>query len=57
MNQKKQHKFSVEQLFHFNCGECKKWWSIGDFHLLKQDEISCPHCGYKTDFKQIEDEK
>ena len=48
------HKFSKEILYHFNCGKCKKWWSIADYHLVsnnapKKEEtepnpITCPFC-------------
>lgn len=35
---------SIEQLHHFNCGACKKWWSIGDAEKQKK-EWFCPWCG------------
>ena len=51
------HKFSKEILYHFNCGNCNKWWSIADYHLFsnktpKTEEkvlniIICPHCEHK----------
>lgn len=36
--------YSVEHLYHFNCGVCKKWWSIGDAEKQKK-EWFCPWCG------------
>ena len=35
---------SIENLHHFNCGSCKKWWSVGDAEKLKK-EWFCPWCG------------
>ena len=37
--------YSVEKLFHFNCSDCKKWWTIGDFDI---QEIHCPYCSKKS---------
>lgn len=37
--------YSVEQLHHFNCGVCKKWWAIGD--IKKPKTLFCPWCGVK----------
>lgn len=37
---------SLEQLNHFRCGACKKWWSIGDCPKNKKDWF-CPWCGCK----------
>jgi hypothetical protein len=36
-------KFSVEILFHFQCGICEKWWTVGDW--IKSNYLNCPHCG------------
>lgn len=35
--------YSVERLVHFQCGSCKKWWSIGD--APDRDYWYCPWCG------------
>ena len=48
--------YSLEVLHHFTCGECKKWWSIGD-HQLSQvrkhdDQMHCPYCGIKQPYKE-----
>jgi len=61
------HKYSKETLYHFNCGECSKWWSIADYHFFSKDVpknkekvpnlLICPHCGYKEGIKEIKDEK
>lgn len=32
-----------EQLNHFECGYCFKWWSIGD---PVAEAYFCPHCGH-----------
>ncbi len=39
--------YSVEQLHHFNCGVCKKWWSIADIPKSKTKTLFCPWCGIK----------
>jgi ubiquitin C-terminal hydrolase len=36
--------YSVEHLHHFNCGSCKRWWSIGDVPKGKKSWY-CPWCG------------
>jgi ribosomal protein S27AE len=38
------HKRVVEQLNHFQCGKCRKWWSIGDAPKEKKKWF-CPWCG------------
>jgi|GEM_PF-1732463 len=39
-------KRSLEQLTHYNCGKCKKWWSIGD-SPTEREIWYCPWCGCK----------
>lgn len=46
----KNGKKSIERLHHFNCGKCKKWWSIGDAPVDKRDWF-CPWCGEKQEIK------
>ena len=41
------HRYSVELLVHFQCGECKQWWTIGDWDKTKE-ELFCPACGTKA---------
>jgi DNA-directed RNA polymerase subunit RPC12/RpoP len=43
-------KVSREVLMHFQCGKCKKWWTIGDAAENKTDWI-CPWCGEKGHIK------
>ena len=60
------HKFSKEILYHFNCGNCNKWWSIADHHLLSNNVpkseqmvpnlIICPHCGHKEEVIEVTDD-
>jgi len=46
INEKKKYHFaSLERLFHFRCGSCQKWWSIGD--APKREYWYCPWCGEK----------
>jgi len=47
----KNHEYSWELLYHFNCGECKNWWSYTTTETAyqwKNQAMSCPHCGYRT---------
>jgi ribosomal protein S27AE len=37
-------KYFNEQIRHFSCGKCQKWWSIGDAPE-KRNEWFCPWCG------------
>jgi len=55
----KLHKVSKEILYHFQCGECTKWWTIADHHLLLEDTdnwVSCPHCGQRHKIKENSEE-
>jgi hypothetical protein len=33
----------TETLFHFNCCECERWWTVGDFKMDQQ--VFCVYCG------------
>lgn len=39
---------STEILYHFNCEECSKWWSISDStkKVIHGSSWNCPYCGY-----------
>ncbi len=37
-------KVSLEMLYHFQCGHCQKWWSVGDFEWQAGKLVYCPHC-------------
>jgi len=39
-----------EELFHFKCARCKKWWAIGDAAKNKKFWF-CPWCGTKQEIK------
>ena len=48
------HEYTVEILYHFNCGVCSNWWSyavtptvLSDAELKMPNGIEhfCPHCG------------
>ncbi len=44
-----------EKLVHFSCGNCKKWWTIGD---APKDKVwHCPWCGTLQAFKNISKRK
>jgi hypothetical protein len=38
------HEHAIEELHHFQCGKCKKWWTIGDAPKAKKNWF-CPWCG------------
>jgi hypothetical protein len=42
------HKLSIEMLYHYSCGSCGKWWSIGD-HPSPTLSVTCPLCGVQKD--------
>jgi hypothetical protein len=35
---------SKEVLSHFCCGNCKQWWTIGDW-VATSNLMVCPRCG------------
>ena len=37
--------YSKETLYHFNCGDCKNWWSYASVENYKPYIMVCPHCG------------
>ncbi len=39
---------SMEKLVHFQCGSCKKWWTIAD--APTREEWYCPWCATKQSF-------
>jgi len=48
------HYYTYEILYHFDCGNCKKWWSYAktpsnkeEIHKQKVESMFCPHCGEK----------
>ena len=46
-----EHEYAWELLYHFNCGECKNWWSYAtteNRYQWKQQAMSCPLCGYRA---------
>ena len=50
-------KLSRDVLHHFQCGNCKRWWSIGDAHkvdIVDHRQWYCPWCGYQQIVKEEE---
>ena len=41
------HSYVYEILYHFNCGDCKNWWSYAssEFNVILDKHMHCPHCG------------
>lgn len=42
-------RYSIEQIYHFSCTRCMKWWTIGDFNIIESKSLICPHCGVLQD--------
>ena len=42
---------TVEQLYHFGCAQCGKWWTIGDAPVSKK-KWYCPWCGTENTCKK-----
>ena len=43
------HEYTIEKIYHFNCSECKNWWSYASDKELHKRTMTCPHCGiYKA---------
>jgi len=45
-------KRSRENLDHFSCDKCQKWWSVGDAPGDKA-EWFCPWCGERGEYDII----
>jgi len=43
---------TVENLHHFSCISCSKWWTIGDAPVEKE-EWFCPWCGVKNNYERV----
>ena len=39
-------KYSFESLVHYQCSECKGYWTIADKAVVV-DRMTCPHCDYR----------
>ena len=41
--------YTKETIFHFNCSDCKNWWSYAtdEDYQINSKEIHCMHCGKK----------
>lgn len=53
------HEFTTETLYHYNCGECKQWWSYATTEERTNPfpfkyPLYCPHCGAKGKSKKKE---
>ena len=40
------HFYSIEKLVHYQCSQCRGWWSIGDGPT--GSALYCPWCGYQA---------
>jgi hypothetical protein len=48
------HTFSSEIIYHFNCGECKNWWSYASIesrYSWQSSHMTCPHCGVNAEIR------
>ena len=47
------HEYSSELIYHFNCSECKNWWSYATTYPSAgpiprvSKKLHCPFCGHK----------
>lgn len=48
--------YTVEQLYHFQCSMCSKWWTIGDWDGTA-DSMCCPHCGVRQELMHTDYQK
>ncbi len=39
------HKLKIEKLYHFECGECFRWWTVKTYQNPLKRKF-CPYCGY-----------
>jgi len=46
-----ENKRTTENLHHFSCAFCQKWWTIGDAPNDKEDWF-CPWCGEKNTYER-----
>ncbi len=54
MTMSEYHDYAWELLYHFNCAECKNWWSYTTTESRydwKEQEMSCPLCGHRARIK------
>ena len=59
MRQDSKHHYTIEILYHFNCGCCENWWSypytpnqLHNYELeLVEQKVWCPHCGHTQEIK------
>ena len=50
----KDHEYTCETIFHFNCGDCSNWWSYAGVinnNPYRPLIMICPHCGYRSKIK------
>ena len=53
----KTHQYSVEQIYHFQCYDCRRPWSIVDWKNLAADAMTyCPWCGARREATLKENE-
>ena len=46
--------YSTELLYHFNCGNCKNWWSYASTEDYKPYVMTCAHCGQMNKIQPID---
>jgi len=48
--------YSIENLIHFTCDFCEKWWSVGDAPVKDKNFWYCPWCGKINHPKEIKED-
>jgi phage FluMu protein Com len=46
-------KVSLEKLYHYNCDNCDRWWTVADIVPLLGKLVNCPHCGILNTIEQV----
>ena len=48
------HEYTIEYLYHFNCVQCKNWWSFASTTngISPTTRLHCPLCGHHDFVKQ-----
>ena len=48
--------YTIENLYHFNCEECKKWWTVSDYEITGEpnQKMTCPHCNRISIIEELE---
>ena len=43
----------LEQLYHYNCDSCQRWWSVSDISPQIGRQVHCVHCSQLNTVEKI----